>query len=89
MWKGYDGIYALFGLEHLTVNHSVEYVNQETGVQTNFIEGSWAGIKMRIPIRSRVSNEIGMHLFEIIWHRCHEKDLWTVFLSALREVAFD
>lgn len=86
---GYMHCLDWIGLEHLTVNHSVEFVNQEAGVHTNFIEGSWAGIKMRIPIRSRISNEIGEHLFEFIWRRCHEKDLWTAFLSALSEVAFD
>jgi uncharacterized protein (DUF2164 family) len=29
--QGYDGIYALLGLEHLTINHTVEFVSQETG----------------------------------------------------------
>jgi transposase-like protein len=89
MWKGYDGIYEAFGLEHLVVNHSVEFVNKETGVHTNTIEGTWAGIKLRIPLRNRVLEGMTDHLFEFIWRRCHKNDLWAAFLNALCDVSFD
>ena len=38
-WKGYINL-AKYGYEHKTVNHSVEFVNEE-GYDTNKIEGQW------------------------------------------------
>lgn len=89
LWRGYSGLAENFDYTHRTVNHSVNFVDPITLTHTNTIEGTWAGIKLGIPRRNRVSGEIGVHLFEFIWRRLHENDLWIGFLSALRDVAFD
>ena len=89
MWKGYNGISEQLGLEHFVVNHSVEFVDRANNVHTNCIEGTWAGIKIRMPVRNRVLNSITEHLFEFIWRRCHEENLWDGFLHALRDVGYD
>ena len=66
MWKGYNGIYEVLGLTHLVVNHSIGFVNEENGVHTNTIEGTWAGIKLRIPLRNRILEGMTDHLFELV-----------------------
>jgi hypothetical protein len=89
LWRGYSGLAEHFDYTHRTVNHSVNFVDPATLTHTNSIEGTWAGIKLGIPRRNRVAGEIDVHLFEFIWRRLHENDLWAGFLSALRDVAFD
>lgn len=51
MWRGYSRIEELLGLEHNVVNHSRYFRDPETGTHTNFIEGTWRGVKLRIPPR--------------------------------------
>jgi hypothetical protein len=79
----------VLGLEYSVVNHSLEFVNHDTGVHTNHIEGSWASIKLRILIRNRAEDGITDHLFELIWRRSSKKSLWRAFLNALHDVPFD
>jgi transposase-like protein len=43
-WAAYRDLDA-HGYTHHTVNHSIEFVNKETGAHTNTIEGTWRHVK--------------------------------------------
>lgn len=50
-WRGYMGLQNLDGVSpyvHKTVNHSQHFVDPQTGVCTNYIEGHWACLKQFI-----------------------------------------
>lgn len=89
LWRGYARLAQNFDYTHKTVNHSHNFVDPISFVHTNTIEGTWAGIKRSIPVRNRTKEDIGEHLFEFIWRRVNEKDLWSAFIYALREVAYE
>jgi hypothetical protein len=73
---------------HRTVNHSVNFTDPETGVNTNTIEGNNNALKIMIKPRNRVKN-IGDRLGEFVWRRKHRTRLWEAFLEALRDVHYD
>ena len=76
LWKGYSGL-AELGIEHGTVNHSKHFKDPETGIHTNTIEGTWAGLKRAIPVRNRSKDSVDEHLQCFIWRRQNERDLWV------------
>lgn len=88
-WKGYasDQLQAM-GIKHLTVNHSIQFVNPETGAHTNTIEGTWSGMKMKIHKRHRTSQFMEGELFRIIWERVHKEGLWARLLHAMGTVRY-
>ena len=45
-WAAYEGMEAHGIMAHGTVNHTHNYVDPDTGVHTNTIEGTWNGIKL-------------------------------------------
>ena len=59
-WKAYYSLQEYF--EHLSVNHSKHFVDPDTGVHTNTIEGNWNGIKMKTPARWRTVKDIKLPL---------------------------
>jgi hypothetical protein len=87
-WKGYAGIEEALSVFHLTVNHSVEFVDSESGACTNSIEGTWNGIKMTIPPRNRTKSLITEHLLEFIWRRKYETSLWEALINCFRLVGY-
>lgn len=99
LWRSYSQLATNFDYTHFTVNHSKQYVNiieydcedyiVVEKVHTNSIEGTWSGIKRCIPSRNRVKSGVDEHLFEFIWRRVNEKNLWGAFLEALREVVYN
>jgi hypothetical protein len=89
LWGGYSQLSKNFDYTHKTVNHSIQFVDPISHVHTNTIEGTWAGIKKCIPIRNRTKGLICDHLFEFIWRRVNEQNLWSAFIFALKEVAYD
>lgn len=77
------------GFRHITVNHSQNFVDPETGCHTNTIEGTWCGVKMTIKPRNRVSGLIDDFLGEFIWRRRHQSRLWEALLEAFMEMAYE
>jgi hypothetical protein len=80
-WKPYMGICDLpEGYNHITVNHSENYVDPITGCCTNTIEGSWRHLKRSLPLNVRKGFYEG-YLAEHIWRKVNrDSDLFKVFL---------
>ena len=90
LWKGYSWLDGDGRYSHGTVNHSVGFKDGETGVHTNYVEGTNNGLKIRIPVRSRVREGIEEHLGEFLWRRKHESDdIWESLICAMRDVHYD
>jgi hypothetical protein len=81
-WAGYSKLSRL-GYEHKVVNHSKTFVNKE-GFHTNNIEGTWNSVKNRITPRNRNANLIEDKLFEYIWRRKNNDDIWNALIEAMK-----
>jgi ISXO2-like transposase domain len=88
-WKGYIGIDLELDIIHKTVNHSIEFVDSESGVHTNTIEGKWAALKRRITLRGRVKDSLDNYLLAEIWRSKNKSVLWSAFIHALKDVHCD
>jgi transposase-like protein len=88
-WKGYEKLDEKMDATHLTVNHSKSFKDNESGAHTNTIEGTWYGIKRNINPRSRTQETIDGHLFEFIWRRDNQNNLWDSFIDALANIHYD
>lgn len=89
LWRGYSQLAMNYDYTHQTVNHSRHFVDPATSTHTNTIEGTWAGVKLSVPKRNRTKARINEHLFEFIWRRVNEADLWNAFLHALDDVIYE
>ena len=88
LWKAYSKMPEVMDVEHQTVNNSKYFKHPKTGVHINTIEGTWNGIKLRIPPRSRTKKDIDLHLAEFMWRRQNDGNLWEAFHKALVEVRY-
>jgi ISXO2-like transposase domain len=62
LWRGYIGMAEALGVEHVTVNHSIQFKDPKTGACTNTIEGMWNGVKLTITPRQRSKKTIDQYL---------------------------
>lgn len=69
-WGAYRQALPPFGYKHYTVNHSVAYVNAETGCHTQHIERAWTSYKETIGrLRgNRTEDLLRDHLIVIEWN---------------------
>jgi transposase-like protein len=88
MWRAYDGIQYVLGMEHRTVNHTIHFRDPETGVHTNTIEGTWNGIKIGMPRRNFGRDTVDGHLLEFIWRRKNQENMWDAMLNAMADVGY-
>ncbi|KCZ76925.1 hypothetical protein H311_02071, partial [Anncaliia algerae PRA109] len=79
-WKGYYNLKSYFS-DHLTVNHSVSFVNPHTGTHTNTIEGTWNGLKQTIPPRYRTKELILPYLIRFMFNRNEKNDLFSKLIK--------
>ena len=85
LFKSYNNLERDLKVQQITGNHSECYVNPDTGVHTNNIEGTWNGIKMSINVRNRISGTIISHLLEYEWRRANSKHIWRAFLNRIKD----
>ncbi|CAF4294374.1 unnamed protein product [Didymodactylos carnosus] len=60
-WKAYNCL-KNEGFQHLQVNHSIEFVDSDTGAHTNTIESSWRHAKASLPQYRREKSFFGGYL---------------------------
>lgn len=93
MWAAYNNIrHSPNGYEHLTVNHSLNFVNpNDRDAHTQTIEGMWARAKRKLKNMNGTSPELfRSYLDEFQW-RCRnstfgDEKVFVKFLIALSEV---
>ena len=80
-WKSYDTLHEK-DFEHLKVNHSINFVNPETGAHTQTIESLWWQIKRSLPETYTCHNQLYLHLAEYLWRNMRRKcdDIFQEFL---------
>ena len=84
-WKPYDILDEL-DFEHLKVNHSKEFVN-ENGDHTNKIEGHWRQAKASFPKFGIRKKYYSSYLAEFIWrYRNKGEDFFQTFLTNIKTV---
>ena len=84
-WKAYVNL-EKHGYIHKTVNHSMEFVNEE-GFHTNKIEGHWRQMKAKLPTHGRKKDHYSSYLAEFKWRYIHRgEDLWKVFLDDVKKI---
>ena len=89
-WKAYSSIPDLPGYDyqHLTVNHSVEFVNKDTGACTNHIEATWHALKMKKKGRGGMAKTlIDGYFAEFIFRRKYLEDRAEPFFFFLECIA--
>ena len=81
-WKSYDCL-SEEDVEHLTVNHSVNFVDPQTGCHTQNIENLWWQVKRQLPDTYTRHNQLYLHLAEYLWRNMKrkEKDIFKEFLK--------
>jgi transposase-like protein len=87
-WRAYSNIDTALDVAHGTVNHSVGFINKESGVHTNTIEATWRWLKSVVSLRGRVTQFLPDQLIEQVWRRKHVNDVWGAFISALKETSY-
>ena len=71
-WKVYQRIQERLQREHATVNHSVNFVDLDTGVHTQTIESCWARTKQKFNTTKGVNADaLESYLDERMW-----RDRW-------------
>jgi transposase-like protein len=68
-WKAYSKI-GEFPYTHLTVNHSLNFVDPETGAHTQNIERSWRDARGLIPRYGRTKGHCEGYLAEFQFKKC-------------------
>jgi hypothetical protein len=88
-WRGYFNIDTKLDVTHSQVNHSLGFIDNDTGVHTQSIEARWAVLKRKITLRGRVESILPGYLLEHIWRLKNKDHLWKAFLSSLASVYYE
>ena len=75
-------------MDHLTVDHSKNFKDPITQAHTNHAEGTWNGLKQKIPDKERIPEKIDNYIFEFIWRRQNKNKIWKAFLECLATISY-
>jgi hypothetical protein len=88
-WRAYTQVATVPGVAgHATVNHSVNFVDPQTGIHTQHIESYWNQVKVKLKrMRGCATHQIDSYLSEFMWRERHgltPEDAWN---NILRDIA--
>ena len=83
-WKAYSDI-TKHDFTHLTVNHSYNFVDPNTGAHTQLIENTWWCIKRTLPATYTRNNNFYNFLVEYMWRRHHFKHSKNLFQAFVQD----
>ena len=87
-WRVYHSIHQRLQLDHGTVNHSLNFVDPETGVHTQAIESYWAKAKPKFKTRKGVSvDALSTYLDERMWRDRFGKTTEAAFKNLCAHIA--
>ena len=72
-WKVYDCLKDE-GYTHLTVNHSLNFIDPDTGAHTQRIENTWWGVKRSMPCTGTSKDLFKSYLQEWLWRQHYGDD---------------
>ena len=87
-WKAYSSLKDE-GYLYLTVSHSVEFKNKETGACTNLIESTWNAVKKSLPKYGTQKQLYDSYLVEYCVRKKylnHADDQFLTFLELIKRV---
>ncbi|KAK4883909.1 hypothetical protein RN001_000180 [Aquatica leii] len=77
-WRAYDTLSLLDGVSpyiHKSVNHSNNFVDPETGVHTNYIEGYWSRLKKFCRTKNVLQSKLlPEHIDHFMWYELYGKN---------------
>ena len=86
LWSGYRRLNE-FGYTHLTVNHSQNFVDPQTGANTNAIESLWSKVKYRNKKECGTSRKLLVtYLSEYKWRRKFGADAFANIVRHIRSL---
>ena len=85
-WQAYNQLPAL-GYQHLTVNHSLNFVNPVTLANTQRIESNWRPLKKHICRGGLKKANLGYQVAEYLWRREVERQGVDPFIAIVRAIA--
>jgi transposase-like protein len=87
-WRVYHSIHQRLQLDHGTVNHSLNFVDPETGVHTQAIESYWAKAKQKFKTMKGVSADaLPTYLDERMWRDRFGKTTEAAFKNLCAHIA--
>ena len=81
-WKAYSRLSEIF-MDHKTVNHSLHFVDPNTNVHTNTIEGTWFGVKQQVSNGKKTVKSIDAYLIRFVLERNYGKNMFFELLKLL------
>ncbi|XP_044766662.1 uncharacterized protein LOC123322734 [Coccinella septempunctata] len=67
-WRGYDAL-ETEGFRHFTVNHSLNFVDPETGAYTQTIERLWVEVRRNVPKAGFRQEHLWGYLSDVLFRR--------------------
>ena len=84
-WKAYDCLQDK-GYQHLTVNHSLNFVDPDTGAHTQGIENTWWGVKRGMPRTGTSKDLFESYLHEYLWREHYGEDPFGNIIKHIAEL---
>ena len=85
LWAGYSGLEGA-GYNHLTVNHTYNFVDPDTYAHTQHIESSWRPFKKKLTSTGFRKRYLADHMCEFLWRREVRRNNNFFFESLIRDI---